>query len=133
MSLQASLSLASDVPGAVTRINFPDSDAMTVMLGRDLFFDPIMLGNRNIFCATCHHPALGSGDAISLSLGEGGVGLGPERQPDPANRRHARVPRNAPSLFNLSAAEFRVMFYDGRVRYDELAGQEHENEIAGAI
>ena len=56
MSLQASLSLAADLPAAVTHETFPTPGTTSVLLGRDLFFDPILSGNRNISCATCHHP-----------------------------------------------------------------------------
>jgi cytochrome c peroxidase len=55
------------------------SDAK-VALGRALFFDKVLSGNRNISCATCHHPDHASGDGLSLPLGEGAVGLGPQRQ-----------------------------------------------------
>ena len=119
VSLQASLSQASDLPTAVTKSDFPASSATNVMLGRDLFFDPILSGNKNISCATCHHPSMGSADGVSLSLGEGGIGLGLARSADPENHPHARIPRNAPSLFNLGAAEFTTLFHDGRVQRDD--------------
>ena len=48
-----------------------------VELGRLLFFDKILSGNRNIACATCHHPELGTTDGLALGLGEGPSGLGP--------------------------------------------------------
>lgn len=118
LSLQASLSLAADLPMAVTPTDFPTPGATSVLLGRDLFFDPILSGNGNISCATCHHPALGAGDAMSLSIGEGGVGLGPDRAVDPANRPQARIARNAPSLYNLGAFEFTDLMHDGRVARD---------------
>ncbi|KAB2884904.1 MAG: cytochrome-c peroxidase [Albidovulum sp.] len=87
-------------------------------LGRLLFYDPILSGNRNISCATCHHPRFATSDGLSLGLGEGGIGLGPERKPDPANLPEQRIPRNAPALFNLGAHEFTVMFHDGRIEVD---------------
>lgn len=34
-------------------------------LGRVLFFDPILSGNRNISCGTCHDPARGSSDGVA--------------------------------------------------------------------
>lgn len=90
-----------------------------VELGRLLFFDKVLSGNRNISCATCHHPLTGTGDGLSLGVGEGGHGLGAARNtgagPDEV---HERVPRNAPALFNLGAREYRVMFHDGRVLED---------------
>ncbi|MCZ4351379.1 cytochrome-c peroxidase [Roseovarius aestuarii] len=121
LSLQASLSLAAELPDAVTQADFANPDAISVLLGHDLFFDPILSGNRNISCATCHHPALGSGDGMSLSLGEGGIGLGPDRVVDPDNVPLARIARNAPPLYNLGATEFTTLFYDGRVDVDNAA------------
>ena len=50
-----------------------------VELGRLLFFDKIVSGNQNISCASCHHPNLATTDGIALPLGEGPMGLGPER------------------------------------------------------
>ncbi len=50
-----------------------------VELGRLLFFDKILSGNKNIACASCHHPNLGTSDSLSLSLGEGATGLGKDR------------------------------------------------------
>ena len=122
-SLLVSLSLttssgAADLPDPANRTEFPTPGATSVLLGRDLFFDPILSGNRNIACASCHHPKLGSGDGVSLSLGEGAVGIGPGRR-RPAPGAAERIARNAPPLFNLSAQEFGVMFHDGRLQRDE--------------
>lgn len=84
-------------------------------LGQLLFYDPILSGNRNIACATCHHPNFATSDGVSLGLGEGGIGLGLERRADPDNMPPHRIPRNSPALFNLGASEFKVMFHDGRI------------------
>jgi len=48
-------------------------------LGRLLFWDPILSGNRDVACATCHHPDFAYADGVDLSLGAGSVGLGPDR------------------------------------------------------
>lgn len=100
----------------------PDEDK--VELGRLLFFDKILSGNRNISCATCHHPMAGTGDGLSLPVGEGGAGLGVIR--DLGTDEAAvveRVPRNAPPVFNLGAREFEVMFHDGRVQVNDSLPQ----------
>ncbi|MEZ5715152.1 MAG: cytochrome c peroxidase [Paracoccaceae bacterium] len=125
LSLQAALSQAADFPNPVTHSDFPSDPMSTILLGRDLFHDPILSGNRNIACATCHHAVLGSGDGVALSVGEGGTGLGPARtgQSDYAARAH--IPRNAPALFNLGAAEFTTLFHDGRVSKDASAYMGH--------
>ena len=112
----ATVATASDLPNPILPSDFPVLDTETVALGRQLFFDPVLPGNDNIACPTCHHPALGTGDAMSLSIGEGGMGLGRLREVVNGNAPKARIPRNAPALFNLGAREFSVMFHDGRVQ-----------------
>src|SRR5438067_4674327 len=44
-----------------------------VRLGQALLFDPILSGNRDVSCATCHVPTLATGDARSLAIGAGGA------------------------------------------------------------
>jgi cytochrome c peroxidase len=58
---------------------------------------------------TCHVPAFATGDGKSLAVGQGGVGLGPDR----SHPNGVFIPRNAPPLFNLAA--MRALFWDGRV------------------
>ncbi|MEY8097140.1 cytochrome-c peroxidase [Falsihalocynthiibacter sp. S25ZX9] len=107
----------ADVASTLPTANavFPDLEAANVQLGQFLFYDPILSGNKNIACATCHHPSLGTADGVSLGIGEGGIGLGMKRIHDPKNPPEARIPRNAPALWNLGATEFTVMFHDGRI------------------
>ncbi|MDZ4094116.1 MAG: cytochrome c peroxidase [Paracoccaceae bacterium] len=106
------------LPTAVTPGDYiPVTDA-EARLGQLLFWDPILSGNRNISCGTCHHPRFGTSDGVSLDLGEGGIGLGPARRPDPANMPEQRIPRNAPALFNLGSPEFTALFVDGRIETD---------------
>ena len=89
-------------------------------LGRSLFFDPILSGNQNIACATCHDPARGTGDGVSLSIGEGGSGFGPERVTQ--DGVIGRVPRNAQPLYNIGARAYTSMFHDGRLELDHMGG-----------
>jgi cytochrome c peroxidase len=89
--------------------------AALVKLGQALFFDPELSGNRDISCATCHHPNFSGGDAIPVSIGTGGTGL--------ANQRHIEalrsfIARNATELFNRGAPQWTTMFWDSRVRRD---------------
>ena len=94
---------------------FPPQNPAEVALGQLLFYDPLLSGNRNTSCATCHNPRLGTSDGLSLGLGDGGLGNGPKRRADPANLPPRRVARNAPALFNLGTAEFSSLFHDGRL------------------
>ncbi|MEP5009176.1 cytochrome c peroxidase [Roseobacter sp.] len=101
--------------------DFVQFDSDQARLGQLLFFDPILSGNRNIACATCHHPEHGSGDGLSLGIGEGGTGLGPDRLPGEGDTRIIkRIPRNAPALWNLGARDVDVMFHDGRVSVSDI-------------
>jgi len=91
----------------------------TVDLGRKLFADEILSGNRNISCQTCHHPSQGTADGLSLGLGEGAMGIGPQREANPEIMK--RVPRHSPHLFNLGHKSVTEQFWDGRVSIDPRA------------
>ena len=81
-------------------------------LGEALFFDNILSGNRDISCATCHHPLAASGDGLSLPVGTKGVGLTTNRT---LGWDRDLIPRNAPDLFNRGASGWFTMFWDSRV------------------
>ncbi|WP_257884043.1 cytochrome-c peroxidase [Roseobacter insulae] len=107
----------------MTPSDFLQFDQDQAALGHALFYDTILSGNRNIACAHCHHPDFGTGDGLSLGIGEGGSGLGPERTPGQgASRIAKRIPRNAPGLWNLGARDLQVMFHDGRLSRSEIFG-----------
>lgn len=110
--------LMAEIPRAITDADYAPVRIEEAMLGRDLFYDSILSGNREVSCATCHHPKFGTGDGVSLGIGDGGIGLGPTRVPNPENFPEARIPRNAPALFNLGAHEFTRLFHDGRIEVD---------------
>lgn len=75
-------------------------------LGRLLFWDPIVGGENDMACATCHHPGLGYGDGIDLSIGVNGSGLGLDRTENTGGLDLSspieRVPRNAPTIINAA-------------------------------
>lgn len=77
----------------------PEDDEELVELGQWLFFDPVLSHNREVACATCHHPDHGWADGRSTPLGVGGVGLGPRRKLA-AGSRFEPINRNSPSLLN---------------------------------
>ncbi len=102
-------------PPACTPFGMAPQDDRLVKLGQLLFYDPILSGGKEVACATCHSSEFGTSDGVSLSLGDGATGFGPGRRPVAENLPEQRIPRNATALFNLGAAEFRVMFHDGRL------------------
>lgn len=118
-TLSGTAAFAVDLPAPLKDSDFlfdggPDREM--VELGRLLFFDPILSGNRNISCGTCHDPGLGTGDAVALSIGEGGSGQGTRRRS--RDGVTGRIPRNAQALFNIGAREYSAMFHDGRLEPD---------------
>ena len=102
------------------------SNAAIVDLGRNLFFDKILSGNRDVSCATCHSPLTHAGDALSLSIGTGGSGEGTTRT---LGTGRQFTPRNAPSLLNTGLGAFYI-FWDGRV--SDLGGPQNFKTPAGA-
>ena len=115
----ASANASEPLPSAVSDADYRPEREPQVELGRFLMFDKILSGNRNISCATCHHPFAGTSDGLSVPVGEGATGIGMSR--DLGSRKHAvheRVPRNAPGVFNQGAYEFTILFHDGRVSRD---------------
>lgn len=95
-------------PGAPARsqsaaISDAEAAAATTVeeLGRMLFWDPILSGERDVACATCHHPDFAYGDGRALSLGVGAVGLGPDRV-DNSDGRIPVVQRNSQTILNTA-------------------------------
>jgi cytochrome c peroxidase len=116
-ALDESLRNALDERG----VTVPDSglpaelDSDLFVLGQALFFDHELSGNRDISCATCHHPLLATGDALSLPVGTGAVvsgALGPNRVKGPGREF---IPRNAPEVFNRGSSLWVTQFWDSRV------------------
>ena len=102
-------------------LNLPSIDDPLAVLGRKLFFSKSLGGDQDSACVTCHHPVLGGGDALALSIGVGAESpdlLGPGRtHPD----GEFTVPRNAPTTFNLALWE-KGLFWDSRVENLEDGG-----------
>ena len=109
---------SQNLPAPLAAADFMEVTPKEAQLGQLLFYDPILSGNQQTACATCHHPAFGTSDGVSLSFGDGGIGLGPKRVADPKNMPEERIPRNSPVLFNLGAKEFTTLFHDGRLEQD---------------
>jgi len=104
-----------------------------VELGRLLFWDPVLSGQKDIACATCHHPALGYADGRDLSIGANGVGLGTSRS-FAAGQETRPVKRNSQSVLNVAFNGLTLtggaipgnapMFWDLRVRSLEMQALE---------
>ena len=80
---------------------YPDDNAPNtarIELGKALFFDTRLSGDRNMSCATCHNPMLGWSDGLPTAIGFRGQVL----------------PRATPTVLN-TAYNF-IQMWDGRKR-----------------
>lgn len=76
-------------------------------LGKLLFYETLLSGDRETACATCHSEIWGMSDSLSRSVGLGaGLLAGPGREGPNVMRR------NAPTLYNLAFRK--SLFLDGR-------------------
>ena len=102
-------------------VDVPSIEEPLALLGRKLFFSKSLGGDQDSACVSCHHPMLGGGDALALSIGVGAYEpdlLGPGRtHPD----GDLSVPRNAPTTFNLALWK-KGLFWDSRVERLEGGG-----------
>lgn len=94
--------------------DLPSINDPLAQLGKLLFFSKSLSGDFDTACASCHHPALGGGDGLALSVGTGAVDpdvVGPGRtRPDGL----PNVGRHSQSIFNVGLYDD-GMFWDLRV------------------
>ncbi|WP_139958258.1 cytochrome-c peroxidase [Flavicella sediminum] len=72
-----------------------------ISLGKLLFYDPILSGNKDVACASCHHPEFGYAEALDLSIGVNGHGLSSNRKFKIPNSIPL-VKRNAHTILNAA-------------------------------
>ena len=100
--------------------NLPNIKDKLPQLGKLLFFSKALGGDKDSACVTCHHPALGGGDDLSLAIGVAAVNpdqLGPGRVHDTFALGWdggPTMPRNVPSIFNVGMWD-QAMFWEGRL------------------
>jgi cytochrome c peroxidase len=127
-SLDAQVRQAINGWGVVPILPVTAPNPALVELGRSLFFDKLLSGNRDVSCATCHDLARATSDGSSLAVGTGAVRVGGSRVPGPGRQFTSR---NAPALFGASLRPV-YLFWDGRV--SEFGGtNSFESPAAGAL
>jgi cytochrome c peroxidase len=112
---QPGLHTVSALPLSAAAPSDNPSTAAKVNLGRLLFWDPILSGNKDVACATCHHPKFGYAENLDISIGVNGIGLGSARRFASPNSIPF-VKRNSQTLLNTA---FNGIAQDGR--YDPSA------------
>ena len=96
-----SLAHFTALPEAIKHPEDNPTSPQKVQLGKFLFFDPILSGNRDVACATCHHPSTGFAENLELSIGVNGHGFGLKRRFQQPNDIPF-VKRNSPTIINTA-------------------------------
>jgi cytochrome c peroxidase len=95
----------ADLGALPTQVTHPKDNPSTpekVHLGRLLFFDPILSGNKDVSCATCHQPEFNYAEFLQTSIGVNGVGSGSTRRFVDANNTIPFTKRNSQSILNTA-------------------------------
>jgi len=83
------------------------------IFGRALFYDPILSGDRDVSCATCHVLSHGLSDGLAVSIPVGSHALSSRFQIDIGSTGdHSR---NTLELWNRDNNSAKALFWDGRV------------------
>lgn len=145
-SKKASLNLLTNHAALPKTVIDPkDNIASTekIELGRLLFYDPILSGDKDVACATCHHPDNGYAEYRDLSIGVNGTGLGFSRtfkQPNtiPFVKRNAHTilntafngiktkgtynPDQAPMFWDLRVSSLEKQAIEPILAFEEMRG-----------
>ena len=132
----------------------PDDNPTTsekVELGRLLFYDPVLSGQKDIACATCHHPEFGYAESQDISIGVNGHGFGSKRvfsDPNdvPFTKRNAHTvinaafngitadgayePATAPMFWDLRSEGLEAQALEPLKSFEEMRGHPYEGEVA---
>ncbi|GAB2792581.1 cytochrome-c peroxidase [Rhabdobacter roseus] len=119
------LAVLGALPQYVTDPPDNPSSPFKVTLGRLLFYDPILSGNRDVACATCHQPEFNYAEFLETSIGVNGLGSGSKRRFKVPNDIPF-VKRNSQSILNAAfngiqnqgtyRPELAPMFWDLRAK-----------------
>ncbi|GAB3892522.1 cytochrome c peroxidase [Larkinella knui] len=99
--ISESIAVLGALPESV--VDPPDNptSAKKVELGRYLFYDPVLSGNRDVACATCHQPDFNYAEFLETSIGVNGTGHDSKRQFRTPNTIPF-VKRNSQSVLNTA-------------------------------
>jgi cytochrome c peroxidase len=119
-----------------------------VELGKLLFYDPILSGNKDVACVTCHHPDFGYAENLEISIGVNGKGLGSKRvfsYPNdiPFVKRNSQTilntafngidkkndAKNAPMFWDLRAKSLENQALEPIKSFEEMRGHEFDEKV----
>lgn len=131
------------------------STPQKIALGKLLFFDPVLSGDLDVACATCHHPEMGFSEILPISIGVNGHGFGSRRtfkQPNdiPFTKRNAQTiintafngidifgdydPTDAPMFWDLRVLSLESQALEPIKALEEMRGRHYgEEEILDTV
>lgn len=128
------------LPETITDPVANPSTPARIELGRMLFWDPVLSGNQDVACATCHHPDNAYTDNLDISQGVGGVGLSAARTGGTLVQRNSQtllnVVFNGHTATETASPEDAPMFWDNRVTSLERQALDpirSESEMRGTL
>lgn len=86
-------------------------DPRRAAIGKVLFETPVLSGNYDTSCRTCHLKDHMLADGLPMAVGVGGDGESKDR----LNSDGVVVPRNAFTLFGRASEDYDVFFWDGKI------------------
>jgi cytochrome c peroxidase len=122
-----------------------------IELGRLLFYDPVLSGNNDVSCATCHHPEFGYSESLQVSIGVNGRGLGEKRifvlpNDIPFTKRNSQTllntafngidvdgnyqPEDAPMFWDLRAKSLEAQAMLPIKQLEEMRGRKRADTVA---
>jgi len=154
-SVDENLNVFDALPEMVQYPHDNQPDIEKTELGRLLFWDPILSGDKDIACASCHHPDHGYAEYRDLSIGTNGHGFGSKRafnEPNqiPIMKRNAHtilntafnginqenvyVPAEAPMFWDSRKQSLEVQALQPILGFDEMKGLRYtESEILDEV
>lgn len=142
----------ADLGALPTMVSHPDDNPTSpekVRLGRLLFFDPILSGNKDVSCATCHQPEFNYAEFMETSIGVNGIGSGSKRRflahnDIPFVKRNSQAilntafnglkngetyrPESAPMFWDMRASGLEAQSLEPIKTLEEMRGRAYEDQ-----
>jgi cytochrome c peroxidase len=99
-------------------------------LGQALFFDPVLSGNRDVSCSTCHLLQYALSDGLPRSIGANGDGLGVDRKLLKGTPVH---PRHSLDLWNRDNNAVSAFFWDGHIEVLDARKRVFRSPLGNAL
>ncbi|OZG70871.1 methylamine utilization protein MauG [Hahella sp. CCB-MM4] len=115
LSLDAKLQRVIDtfqLKAVSCRVNEQLIDPQLIPIGEIIFNSPVLSGDKDTSCSTCHIDRLALTDGLPVSVGVGGQGESVDR----VYSDGIVVPRNSFTLFGRAHKDYKIFFWNGVIQ-----------------